>query len=267
MIQVQGAEICVHRQGCGRPLLMLHGNPDSHRLWLPLIERLRDRHDCIAPDLPGFGASAIPPDNDVTLAGFVRWVDALLSALRIEAPIDLIVHDIGGFYGLAWAARNPQRLHRLVISNTLLHADYRWHFWARVWRSRFGELAMRAFDWPLLGRAGHGITMHQGGPGLGAAQIEDAFVNFHASARAQVLRIYREADPKKFAIWTESLLATIAVRPTRVIWGLQDPFIPLAFARRFGSADVKVLAEVGHWVALEAPDLMARLVEEHLSAA
>lgn len=266
MIEVQGAKVFVHREGSGRPLLMLHGNPDSHRVWLPLIERLRDRHDCIAPDLPGFGASAIPLRNDVTLAGFVRWIDDLLAALAIKGPIDLIVHDIGGFYGLAWASRNRQRLHRLVISNTLLHADYRWHFWARVWRSRFGELAMRAFDWPLFGKAALGLTMRQGGPGLTRQQIADTHAHFHPAARAQVLRIYREADPAKFAAWTQALLAVIAACPTRVIWGLLDPFIPLSFARSFGQADVQLIVEAGHWVPLEAVDRVAGLVEEHLSA-
>lgn len=243
---------------------MLHGNPDSHRLWLPVIERLREHHDCIAPDLPGFGASAIPPDSDVTLSGFVRWVDDLLVALRIEGPIDLIVHDIGGFYGLAWAARNPHRLRRLVICNTLLHAEYRWHFWARVWRSRLGEVAMRAFDWPVIGKTALGVTMRQGGPGLSKRQIAETFEHFHPTARAQVLRIYREADPEKFAAWTKPLLATIAIRPTRVIWGMLDPFIPLSFANSFGLAEVKVIAEAGHWVPLEAAGQIAALVAEHL---
>ncbi len=125
---------------------------------------------------------------------------------------------------------------------------------------------MRAFDWPLFGRAALGLTLRQGGPGLSQQQIDDTFANFHPTARAQVLRIYREADPEKFAAWTQPLLAAIAVRPTRVIWGMLDPFIPLKFTRSFGLAEVRVIPEAGHWGALEAPDRMADLVEEHLSA-
>ena len=64
--RVQGADVHVWRQGEGRPLLMLHGNPDSHRVWLPLIERLPAGIEAIAPDLPGFGASGVPAVQSLT---------------------------------------------------------------------------------------------------------------------------------------------------------------------------------------------------------
>lgn len=266
-LEVQNAQVHVHREGRGTPLLMLHGNPDSHRLWLPLIERLKDRHDCIAPDLPGFGASSVPPVNDVTLAGFARWVDELVTALGLTGPVDLICHDIGGFYGLAWAARYPQRLRRLVITNTLLHPDYRWHFWARVWRSRLGELSMRAVDWPLIGKAALGWTLRLGGPGLSPEQIDETLAGFHPTAREQVLRIYRETDPGKFAPWTAPLEACIASHPTMVLWGARDPFIPGTFADRFGRARVERLPNVGHWAVAEDPMTCAALVAAHLADA
>jgi len=266
-LRIYDADVFVHRQGRGRPLLMLHGNPDSHRLWLPMIERLQADHDCIAPDLPGFGASGVSAANDVTLAGFAGWVDDLLNALGIGEPVDLIVHDVGGFYGLPWVVRHPERLRRLIITNTLMHADYRWHFWARVWRSRLGELAMQMFDWPLLGRLGHRLTLRQGGPGLSSAQIDEAFRHFHGGARAQVLRIYREADPEKFAPWMAPLGAVIADHPTRVLWGERDPFIPRRYAERFGTADVRLLAHAGHWAVAEAPEHCAALVRGHLGSA
>lgn len=269
MIRVQNAEVFVHRRGPrgGTPLLLIHGNPDSHRMWLPMIEHLADRFDCIAPDLPGFGASALPANNDVSLAGFARWTDDLIAALELDQPVDLMVHDIGGFYGLAWAALHPDKLRRLVVSNTLLHADYQWHFWARVWRSGLGELSMKAFDWPVIGPTALGITMRIGGPLLTKAQLDETFANFHPTARAQVLRIYRETDPAKFAPWEQPMLACTAQRPTRVIWGARDPFIPLSFCQCFGAADVQVLTDAGHWVAAEAPERVADLVREHLTIA
>ena len=264
-LQVRNAAVHIHREGRGRPLLMLHGNPDSHRLWLPMIGHLKADHDCIAPDLPGFGASAIPPVNDVTLEGFANWVDDLVTALGLSEPVDLVCHDIGGFYGLAWAARHPQRLRRLVITNTLMHADYRWHFWARVWRSGMGELAMRVFDWPLLGRLGHRLTMRNGGPGLSIEQIDEAYRHFHAGARAQVLRIYRETDPEKFEPWQGPLRTAIERCPTLVLWGDRDPFIPRHYADRFAAADVRRLAEAGHWAVAEAPEQCAALIRRHLA--
>ena len=266
-VTVQNAAVHVHREGRGRPLLMLHGNPDSHRLWLAMIEQLKADHDCIAPDLPGFGASAVPAANDVTIAGFAQWVDDLVDALGLSEPVDVICHDVGGFYGLAWSARHPQRLRRLVITNTLFHADYHWHFWARIWRSKLGELSMRAVDWPLVGRAALGLTLRLGGPGLSRAQIAETLAGFHATARAQVLRIYRETDPEKFAPWRAPMEACIAAHPTLVLWGERDPFIPAGFADRFGSARVERLPGVGHWAVAEDPARCAERVRAHLAAA
>ena len=61
----------------------------------------------------------------------------------MTAPIDLVVHDFGGLFGLAWAVRHPERVRRLAILNTMFFPDYRWHFWARVWRTPLlGELSL-----------------------------------------------------------------------------------------------------------------------------
>lgn len=265
-IEVQGAPVKVYRQGTGRPLLLLHGNPDSHRTWLPMLTLLPPGIDAIAPDLPGFGGSGVPSDQEVSLDGHVAWMDALVAALDLDAPFDLMVHDIGGILGLAWVARNPERVRRLVISNTIFHADYRWHFWARMWRRPvIGELTMAMLGVPVIGPALFGQTLRVGGPGLSRSQRRETCAEYHARARAQVLTLYRAMDPEHFGPHEAALQDAISRIPTRVIWGARDVFIPRSFAGRFGTSDVHVLEDVGHWVAAEAPQAVADRLVAHLS--
>ncbi|GAC1632980.1 MAG: alpha/beta hydrolase [Nevskia sp.] len=263
---VFGSNVHVVRRGLGSPTLLLHGNPDSSAMWAPLVDRLRERCDCIAPDLPGFGRTPVPARNEATLDWAADWVDGLVNELAIETPLDLVVHDVGGFVGLAWAVRFPHRVRRIVITNTIFQADYQWHFWARVWRRRgLGEFSMALLGLPLLGRALFAATLRLGGPGLSRAQIAEICDGFGPVTRAQVLHLYRATDPANFAGWEERLLVLAQTIPTRVIWGDRDPFIERRYAERFGTTDVHHLADVGHWPAAEAPDRMAALVLEHFA--
>jgi pimeloyl-ACP methyl ester carboxylesterase len=59
-VSINGAEIHVARAGRGRPLLLLHGWPEFWLTWEPVMTRLADRFDLIAPDLRGFGSSDKP---------------------------------------------------------------------------------------------------------------------------------------------------------------------------------------------------------------
>jgi pimeloyl-ACP methyl ester carboxylesterase len=115
------------------PIVFLHGNPDTHDVWSAVVSKLAETHRCIAPDLPDFGSSIAPVDFDVSLDGQARWVNALFEALELQRA-HLVVHDVGGTYGLAFASEHPTRLSALTILNSTFFSDYRWHFWARMWR-------------------------------------------------------------------------------------------------------------------------------------
>jgi haloalkane dehalogenase len=107
-------------QGRGRPVLMVHGNPTWSFYFRHLISGLSSDFRTIAPDHIGCGFSDKPSakNYDYTLDQRVADLDALVKSLDINEKISLIVHDWGGMIGLAWALDNPDRVDKIVITNT-----------------------------------------------------------------------------------------------------------------------------------------------------
>ena len=257
-VRVGGADIYVTEWGEGPTVLLLHGNPDSGGMWDGVAGRLGAHCRCIAPDLPGFGQSEVPQDYERSLAGMARFVEQFVAAAGIARPLDLIAHDFGGPFAFAWAVKHPDAVRRMVAINTVFFSDYRWHFWALVWRTPvLGELSMLAVNKPAFARG-----LRRGSARLSDAHIDRTFAAFTPRVRREVLKLYRMRSPGGFRPWEDDFLALTAKKPTLVLWGDRDPFIPPRFAERFGAKRVVHLANVGHWAPVEASAECARAILE-----
>lgn len=253
-VPVQGARIFVQDRGSGPPVLLLHGNPDTSDLWSGVIDGLASDFRCIAPDLPGFGRSEIPGDFDFRLQSMADFVDALVGKLGLSEPIRLAVHDFGGPYGLSWAVRHPERVAALGITNTLYSSRYRWHFWARVWRTPgLGELSMA-----LMSRWIAHWEMRRGSKKLPREYVDQMWEHVDPETQRMVLKLYRATNPRDFRGW-EDELRTLARRvPTKVLWGAKDPYTPLWMAHIFGTGEVEIFPDAGHWLPVEEPRTVAK---------
>ncbi|MEB3283959.1 MAG: alpha/beta fold hydrolase [Candidatus Sericytochromatia bacterium] len=102
------------------PVVMLHGNPSWSFLFRDLVQQWRLHGRCIVPDHMGMGLSDKPTDDmyRYTLESRVCDLEALLDALQVNGPVSLVLHDWGGMIGMAWAARHPERVARIVALNT-----------------------------------------------------------------------------------------------------------------------------------------------------
>ena len=256
-IKVGSTETHVAEFGEGEPVVLLHGNPDTHAVWASVASRLSGVR-VIAPDLPGFGKSTAPDDFDLSLEAQGEHIRELLAALDLDR-VHLVSHDVGGVYGLAFATLHPQRLQTLTIFNTVFAPDYRWHFWGRVWRTPvLGNLAQAIANRPLFVR-----ELRRGSPNIPREYADHAYDEFHAGAKRMVLRYYRASPPSIWEGWDKRLLETTSQVPTQVIWGDKDPFIPARFGDRFG-CEVRHVDQ-GHWVMLEDPDFAASAITALIS--
>jgi pimeloyl-ACP methyl ester carboxylesterase len=257
-VTVHNASIYCDVQGSGEPTLLLHGNPDSSLVWRGVIHEIKSRMQCFAPDLPGFGHSQLPAGMNFTLEEMAQFVDDLISALKISGPLNLVLHDFGGIYGMAWAVKHPQRVRRMALMNTNFFSDYKWHIWGKIWRTwPLGELSMATATWPVFY-----FNIHKASPQLSREYLRETYELFTPAVRKMVLRLYRATEPKNYEGWQDQLLQVTAKVPTCVLWGDRDPYISAAFAERFGAGKVWHYPANGHWLPAEAPkEVAARILE------
>jgi pimeloyl-ACP methyl ester carboxylesterase len=253
---VQSARIHFSDSGKGVPTLFLHGIPDSASVWNNVIAEMRSSYRCVAPDLPGFGQSAVPIGFAVTLDGMADFVDAFIAAVGITEPINLVVHDIGGPYGLAWAVRHPEKVRSIAIMNTVFQPEYRWHLYGRLCRTPVvGELLQLLTSQSGLARA---MRTNSGLNKPGREHVSATFRAFTGPVRQMVLRLYRGLDPQLFDNWDKQLRALCAGVPSLVMWGDRDTYIPKVFAGRFGASKVEHFPDCGHWPMVEVPEVVSR---------
>ena len=104
--------------GSGRPVVLLHGFPDSWRLWRHQIRVLADDgYRVIAPDLRGFGrsTSSRPLDvEDYRMSVLVSDIAGLLDSSGVDQAA-VVGHDWGAVLGWQLAGSLPERVDRLVV--------------------------------------------------------------------------------------------------------------------------------------------------------
>lgn len=252
---VDGVEVLVDGQG-PRTLVMIHGWPDTHRLWDAQVAHLQDRYRCVRFTLPGFElgrpARCVPLDEMVAL--FLRIVDSVSPG----QPVTLVLHDWGAVFGYQFAARHPQRVERIVGVD-------------------IGDTGSAVYLQSLPGKAKMMIFMYQ--IWLAAAWVVGGGLgNWMTRAMARALRC--RADPALigwhmnypyFLQWTGGYRVRTRFEPhcpVLFIYGRRKPFM---FHSPHWAATVAALPggavrefRTGHWVMVEQPEAFNRCVGDWL---
>jgi pimeloyl-ACP methyl ester carboxylesterase len=129
---VEGVEIFYREAGeKGAPVVvLLHGFPSSSHMYRNLIPALADHYHVIAPDLPGFGLSAMPSSSEFeySFATFSYVIAGLLEQLGAERYA-LYVMDYGAPTGFRLAVAHPDRVTALIVQNGNAYEDGMGDFW------------------------------------------------------------------------------------------------------------------------------------------
>ena len=231
------------RQAGDAPILYVHGNPNNSDLWLPFLERTGG----VAMDLPGFGRSAKPAQFDYSIDGYGAWFDAFRRELGWDR-CRMLAHDWGAL-GLTLS----DRLERVVLINVVpFLPGYKWHRFARIWRT------------PVLGELFQGSTTKWGLkrflPGMPEDFIDSIWDHYDHGTQRAVLKLYRSA-PEEVLERAGEGLGEIQAKAL-VVWGDDDPYLPVRFAHAYGEAlgaEVEVVDGAGHWPWIDRPELVERV--------
>ena len=119
-VDVNGIDIFYREAGDrSRPtVLLLHGFPSSSHMFRDLIPELADRFHVIAPDLPGFGQSAMKPRDvfSYTFDNIADVIDRFTEVVGLTR-FAIYIFDYGAPVGLRIAARHPERITAIITQS------------------------------------------------------------------------------------------------------------------------------------------------------
>lgn len=250
-----GTPVVYHEVGRrhSSPLVLVHGLGTNWLSWAKVVLRLGRTHHVYAIDLPGWGSSPFAAGRDhATISELAHTITGFLKEV-VREPVVVIGQSLGGWVSAKVAARNPELVRQLVLTNnagvyfpevTSLRKtlDLQTHaevveFWQKMW---------------------HRV------PSTYRYFTDDYVAKMHEPRVLKFLDSIMEAD-----FINEDLPAL--PMPVSIIWGMSDRFIPITtvdvMLERLPDARVYWLPECGHIPALEKPRQYVRTLEAALWSA
>jgi len=259
------------------PIIMLHGNPTWSFYYRRLVSTLRDQYRCVVPDHIGMGLSDKPTDNkyQFTLKQRVDDLEALLDQLNINKDITLVLHDWGGMIGMAYAARYPDRIKRLVILNTsAFHLPTGKTLPWQLSLGRmplFGGILIQGLNAFCRGAVKHCVTRKPL-----PKEIHNAYLAPYDSWKNRLaVKKFVEDIPltpygRTYSIVSdvESVLDKFSDLPMLICWGLKDFVFDNFFLNKwkilFPKAEVHSFKDAGHYILEDASEEVVPLIRKFL---
>ena len=282
-IEVNGVKIMTRKGGSGRPLLLLHGHPQTHAIWHRVAQQLAETHTVVMTDLRGYGDSSKPQGTQDHL-NYSKRVMALdqIEVMRHFgfAEFDVLAHDRGARVAHRLALDHPKAVKRLVLldiaptlamyektSNQFARSYWHWFFLIQPapLPERLIEADPAAYVRDVLGRRSAGLAPFDARalaeyvrclelPGTAHGLCED----YRASAGIDLVHDQLDLDEKNFV-----------KQPLLVLWGEQGVvhqcFEPL---KEWSKVAVNVQGKAlpcGHYIPEEAPELLLDQVKLFLN--
>jgi pimeloyl-ACP methyl ester carboxylesterase len=266
-VVVEGVRSLVRTGGPGdasEAVVFVHGNPGSSEDWLDLLAAVGEFARVVAPDMPGYGKADRPRRFEYTVGGYAQHLEGVLRALGVQRA-HLVLHDFGGPWGLQWAALHKDRVASLTLINVGITPGYRWHKYARIWRTPLlGELFQL-----IATRRAAGTLLNADNPKpFPEAFLDRMFRDADWGLKRAVLKLYRATELGPLGERIGADLRPLSL-PALVLWGEGDAYLPVRYAdvqREYFDAQVHVLAGSGHWPMIDEPERVRELVVPFLRA-
>jgi pimeloyl-ACP methyl ester carboxylesterase len=110
-MQVNGTEVIVEGSGA-ESVVMIHGWPDTYRLWDAQVQALKSKYRCVRFTLPGFDLTK--PGRAYSLDELVDTVRGIVERVCPGERVTLLLHDWGCVFGYQFASRHPQLVKRVI---------------------------------------------------------------------------------------------------------------------------------------------------------
>ncbi|MEQ9519243.1 MAG: alpha/beta hydrolase [Parvibaculum sp.] len=258
-----GATVHYRDQGKadGPAIVLIHGSNASLHTWEPWVKQLGDTYRIVTLDLPGHGLTGTHEGDDYSRAGQVAFVKEFVASIGLS---DFVLggNSMGGGVTLQYAVSHGEDLRGIIpVSSGGMPRD----------PNAKSPLAFRLASMPVISTAMRYILPRSVvEDGLKHSIEDDALVTQEMVDRYYDLTLYdgnRDATRKRFSGYASSGpdtlkddLANVNL-PALILWGANDPLIPVANAHlmvdALPNAKLVIYENVGHIAMEEVPEQSA----------
>lgn len=257
LTKIAGVDVHIEGEGADT-LVMIHGWPDTHRIWDSTVAHFKSRYRCVCFDFPGFEPGSTRTYNIAELTEIFRRI---CEQVNDGKPVHLLVHDWGCFFGGQFAMRHPKLIKKMVcvdvgdpvslqkaitLGSGLMILGYQLTL-ALAWRiggavgAAINRFMARALGYRLPTTGIHAnmaypywlVWFRRGKPGNDVVALQPSF---------PFMFLYAKRKPVMFHA------------PRWLDWIRSKP----------GNAVVEI--DTGHWVMVQKPELFHQTVGEWLAA-
>jgi pimeloyl-ACP methyl ester carboxylesterase len=247
-VQTASGRISYVECGTGPVALFVHGVLLNSHLWRHQLAGLSDIRRCLAPDLLAHGDTEMAPDQDVSVSANADMLAQFLDALNV-AQVDLVGNDSGGGIAQILAARHPERIRSLVLTNCDTHDN-----WPPEAFKPFLKMAAAGGLRPTLDAMLADKNVYRSAQALGPAyehpeQVTDETIETYlrplvsSEQRTRDFQHFLAAFDNKYTVAIEGRLKTLHA-PTLIVWGTDDIYFDVKWS---------------HWLATRIPGTTRRL--------
>ncbi len=272
-VTIHGKQIAYRTGGRGPVVLLVHGMAGSSTSWIPVLEDLAPHVTFVAPDLPGHGRSA-KPRGDYSLGAYASILRDLLLALGHDRAT-VVGQSLGGGIAMQLAYQHPERCERLAL----------------VCAGGLGQEVMPILR--ALAAPGAEYVLPIACQRVIRSSVETvtgwaAKIGLRpAPATVEMWRAYTSLiDPETRAAFLHTLRAVVDLKgqrvsardrlylaqqvPTLIVWGEDDPIIPVSHAHEAHAAmpgsRLEVMPKLGHFPHCEDPRRFSRTLLDFIAS-
>ena len=252
----------IYIEGSGEEtIVMIHGWPDTFRLWDKQVAALSSTYRCVRFTLPGFDRDS--ERKAYTINEICEFLNRLIYAVSPDRPVTLLLHDWGCFFGYQFYARHPRGISRIVGVDIGDVISARAEMTPKAKAMILAYQNWLALAWTIGGRLGNRMTRFMARalrcPTYGAHVGAQMNYPYYMQWWAGTASYQREARPFE------------PTCPMLFVYGKRKPFMFHAdsWLRRLTqeSKNAVVAFDTGHWVMIEQPENFNKAVLQWLQKA
>jgi pimeloyl-ACP methyl ester carboxylesterase len=273
-LSIHGHRLGIYVAGSGPVVLLVHGMAGSSATWRHVAPALAERFTVVAPDLIGHGASGKPRRGEYSLAAHANVLRDLLHFLGHERAT-FVGQSLGGGVAMQLAYQFPERCERLVLVGS-------------GGLGREVNLLLRALTFPgadyvfplvctpALREAGNRVASWLYRVGFRASPVvQETWRSYASLADADTRRAFFRTLRAVIDLGGQAVSATDRLYlasqvPTLIVWGAEDPLIPVSHAidahNAMPGSRLEIFEGVGHYPHCEEPERFVRALVDFVAS-